>query len=255
MFVSRKVVFGKLFSKLFCVCLLLGKLVNEKHFPVNEKHFLVNFNQRKIWLDFQESVFPLTVFVFRKITFQTFLCLFASRKVGKWKTLSSKRKIWLGFQGSVFLKNLRGKHFQEVVKNLEMSYYLLSISNSVLKLLIAIYIYIYIYILFWIFIFQFHLLKFYFYINFGSYFYNCYLLFPYHFFTEILYLSNLVFNFFIVTYFIWNNLWNVNYYYFNFFIFFLDLISIILIIFYFIWDNLWNYIIFFNFILIQLFNL
>jgi len=53
---------------------------------------------------------------------------------------------------------------------------------------------------------------------------------------------------FFITYFIWNNLWNVNYYYFNFFIFyffyFLDLISIILIIIYFIWDNLWNYIFF-----------
>jgi hypothetical protein len=33
--------FGKLFSKLFYVCLLLEKLINEKHFPVNEKHFLV----------------------------------------------------------------------------------------------------------------------------------------------------------------------------------------------------------------------
>ena len=58
---------------------------------------------------------------FREITFQTFLCLFASRKVGQWKTLSNKRKIWLGFQKSVFLKNLGGKHFPEVVKNLEMS--------------------------------------------------------------------------------------------------------------------------------------
>jgi len=94
-----------------------------------------------------------------------------------------------------------------------MSYYLLIISNLVLKLLIAIYI------LFWIFIFQFHLLKFNFYINFGTYFYNCYLLFPYHFFIEIFYVSNLVLILFIVTYFIWNNLWNVNYYYFNFFIF------------------------------------
>jgi len=115
-----------------------------------------------------------------------------------------------------------------------------------------------IYILFWIFIFQFPLLKFNFYINFGPYFYNCYLLFPYHFFIEIFYLSNLVLILLIVTYFFWNNLWNVNYYYFNFFIFyffyFLDLIFIILIIIYFIWDNLWNYI-FFNFILIQLFNL
>jgi len=38
------------------------------------------------------------------------------------------------------LKNLYGKHFLEVVKNLEMSYYLLIISNLVLELLIAIYI-------------------------------------------------------------------------------------------------------------------
>jgi hypothetical protein len=64
------------------------------------------------------------------------------------------------------------------VKNLKMSYYLLIISNLILKLLIAIYI------LFWIFIFQFHLLKFNFYINFGPNFYNCYLFFPYHFFLK-----------------------------------------------------------------------
>jgi len=129
------------------------------------------------------------------------------------------------------------KHFPEVVKNLEMSYYLLIISNLVLKLLIAIHI------LFWIFFFQFHPLEFDFYINFGPYFYNFYLLFPYRFLIEIFYLSNLVLILFIVTYFIWNNLWNGNYYYFNFF-YLLDLISIILIIIYFIWDNLWNYIFF-----------
>jgi len=162
--------FQKIIFKFSCVCLLLEKLVNEKHFPVNEKHFL------------------------------------------------------------------------EVVKNLEMSYYLLIISNLVLKLLIAIYI------LFWIFVFQFHLLEFNFYIKFGSHFYNYYLLFPYYFLIEIFYLSNLVIILLIVTYFIWNNLWNGNYYYFNLFIFqifyFLDLISIILIIIYFIWDNLWNYIFF-----------
>jgi hypothetical protein len=77
---------------------------------------------------------------FWKIIFQTFLYLFAIRKVGQRKTLSNQRKIWLGFQESVFLKNLDEKHFPEVVKNLEMSYYLLIISNLVLKLLIAIYI-------------------------------------------------------------------------------------------------------------------
>ena len=47
---------------------------------------------------------------------------------------------------------LDGKHFSKVVKNLEISYYLMIISNLVLKFLIAIYI------LFWIFIFKFHLL-------------------------------------------------------------------------------------------------
>jgi hypothetical protein len=47
--------------------------------------------------------------------------LFAIRKVSQQKTLSSQRKIWLGFQESVFQKTLGGKHFLEVVKNLEMS--------------------------------------------------------------------------------------------------------------------------------------
>jgi hypothetical protein len=32
--------------------------------------------------------------------------LFAIRKVGQRKTISSQRKIWLGFQESVFLENL-----------------------------------------------------------------------------------------------------------------------------------------------------
>jgi hypothetical protein len=107
------------------------------------------------------------------------------------------------------------KHYSKVMKNLEMSYYLLITSNLILKILIAIYI------LFWIFVFQFHLLEFNFYINFGPHFYNCYLHFSYYFLIEIFYLSNLVLVFLIVTYFIWNYLWNVNYYYyyFNFFIF------------------------------------
>ena len=155
-------------------------------------------------------------------------------------TFQSKKNLaW--FSGKCFPFILGGKHFPEVVKNLEMSYYLLIISNLVLKLLIAIYI------LFWIFVFQFHPLEFNFYIKFGPHFYNCYLLFLYHFLIEIFYLSNLILILIIVSYLIWNNLWNVNYY-FNFFIFqffyFLNLISIILIIIYFIWDNLWNYIYF-----------
>jgi hypothetical protein len=82
------------------------------------------------------------------------------------------------------------------VINLEISYYLLIISNLVFKLLIAIYI------LFWIFVFQFHPLEFIFYINFGPNFYNCYLLFPYYFLIEIFYLSNLVLILLIIAYFI-----------------------------------------------------
>jgi hypothetical protein len=81
------------------------------------------------------------------------------------------------------------------------------------------YIYIYIYIYCFEYFFQFHPLKFDFYINFDPHFYNYYFLFPYHFLIEIFYLSNLVLILLIVTYLIWNNLWNGNYYYFNFFIF------------------------------------
>jgi hypothetical protein len=40
-FVFQKVISEKLFFKFFCICLLLKKLVNEKHFPVNGKHFPV----------------------------------------------------------------------------------------------------------------------------------------------------------------------------------------------------------------------
>jgi hypothetical protein len=83
-------------------------------------------SQRKFWVGFQENIFPFDCVCFpesgfRETTFQTFLCLFAIRKVGQRKTLSSQRKIWLSFQESVFLKNLGGKHFPEVVKNLKMS--------------------------------------------------------------------------------------------------------------------------------------
>jgi hypothetical protein len=82
----------------------------------------------------------LTESDFLKITFQNLLYLFVIRKVGQRKTLSSQRKIWFSFQESVFPFILGEKHFPEVVKNFEMSYYLLIISNLVLKLLIAIYI-------------------------------------------------------------------------------------------------------------------
>jgi len=145
--------------------------------------------------------------------FFIFVCLQES-----WSTENTSRSIKNTFQSKknlvwslrkCFSFILGGKYFPEVVKNLEMLYYLLIISNLILKFLIAIYIYF----------FQFHPLEFNFYINFGLYFYNCYLLFTYHFLIEIFYLSNFIIILFIVTYFIWNNLWNGNYYYFNFFIF------------------------------------
>jgi hypothetical protein len=87
--------------------------------------------------------------------------------------LSKKNLAW--FSGKYFPFILGRKHFPEVVKIFfEISHYLLIMSNLVLKLLIAIY--------FVWFFFQFHPLKFDFYINFGLYFYDCYLLFSYHFF-------------------------------------------------------------------------
>jgi len=122
---------------------------------------------------------------------------------------SKKNLVW--FSGKCFPFILGGKYFSKIVKNLEMSYYLLIISNLVLKLLITINI------LFWFFLF--HPLEFDFYINFDPYFYDCYLLFSYYFLIEIFYLSNLVPILLIVTYFIWKNLCNCKYYYFNFIIF------------------------------------
>ena len=74
------------------------------------------------------------------------MCLFAIRKVDQQKTFSgqqkilSSQKILAWFPGKYFPFILGGKHFPEVVKNFEMSYYLLIISNLILKLLIAIYI-------------------------------------------------------------------------------------------------------------------
>jgi len=41
-FVFQNLLFGKLLSKLSCVCLTIEKLVNGKHFPVKEKFGLVS---------------------------------------------------------------------------------------------------------------------------------------------------------------------------------------------------------------------
>jgi hypothetical protein len=56
MFVSRKVVSEKAFSKLSCVCLLLEKLVNEKHFTVKRKFGLI-FKKVFSWKIWAENTF------------------------------------------------------------------------------------------------------------------------------------------------------------------------------------------------------
>jgi hypothetical protein len=66
------------------------------------------------------------------------VCLSLEKLVNE-KTFQSKENlVW--FPEKCFPFILGGKHFSEVVKNLEMLYYMVIISNLVLKLLIAIYI-------------------------------------------------------------------------------------------------------------------
>jgi hypothetical protein len=84
---------------------------------------------------------------FLKISFQTFMCFFVTRKLVNRKHFVVKEKFIL-VSGKYFPFILGGKDFSEVVKNLEMPCYLLIISNLVLKLLIA------------IFFLQFHFLEF-----------------------------------------------------------------------------------------------
>jgi len=72
------------------LCLFAIKKINQqKHFPVNKKYFSV---KKKFSLIFKKIFFLLAVFVFRKVASQTFMCLFAIKKVGQQKTLSSQRK-------------------------------------------------------------------------------------------------------------------------------------------------------------------
>jgi hypothetical protein len=182
------------------------------------------------------SLYSLRLFIFwnfflKKSFFKLFyVCLLLEKLINKKHFLVKKILAW--FRGKYFPRKSRRKTLYrsyEKFRNIILFIDYIKFGTQTFDC--------YIYILFWIFIFQFHLLKFNFYINSGSHFYNCYLFFPYYFFIGIFYVSNLVLILLIVTYFIWNNLLNVNYYYFNFFIFhfFLDLISIILIIIFFIW--------------------
>ena len=98
MFVSRNSLFGKPLSKLSCVCLPLGKLVNGKHFPVNRNTFrstenTFRSNKNLVW-------FPGKCFSF-------WLCLF----FGKWfpenqKSLSKLSCVCLSLE-----KLVNEKHF------------------------------------------------------------------------------------------------------------------------------------------------
>ena len=110
---------------------------------------------------------------FLKITFQTFLGLFAIKKVCQRKTL---------FRSCEKFRNVI--LFADYIKFGPQTFDC------------------YIYFVLNIFFIQFHPLEFDLYMNFDPYFYNCYLLFSYHFLIEIFYLPNLVFILLIVTYFI-----------------------------------------------------
>jgi hypothetical protein len=67
--------------------------------------------------------------------FKFFLYLFIIRKIDSY--IFYKKKNLVLFLGKYFSFILDGKHFPEIMKNLKISYYLLIISNLVLKLLIA----------------------------------------------------------------------------------------------------------------------
>jgi hypothetical protein len=91
-----------------------------------------------------------TVFVFGKLGFEKlffkffFVCSLLKKLINE-KCFSVNRKHFSVKKNLTwFLEKcfpfILGGHFSKVVKKLEMSYYLLIISNSILKLLIAIYI-------------------------------------------------------------------------------------------------------------------
>jgi len=125
-------------------------------------------------------------------------------------TFQSKKNLaWFSWKCFSFI--LDGKYFLEVVKNLEMSYYLLIISNLVLKLLIAIYFILNLFFSILSFRIWFNLI---FILTLVLIFMIVIYFFLIIFLIEIFYLSNLILILLIVTYFVWNNLWNCNYYYY-----------------------------------------
>jgi hypothetical protein len=135
--------------------------------------------------------------------------LFFIIKGSQWKIFFSQKKILFDFQESVFFYILDGKHFPEVVKVFEMSCYVLIISNLVLELLITIY--------FILIFFSISSLRIWFYLIFISTLVLIFIIvicfYLIIFLIEIFYLSDLVLILFIITYFIWNNLWNYNFFF------------------------------------------
>jgi hypothetical protein len=107
----------------------------------------------------KHSVFLKAVFIFRKLVLEKllfkFFCVYLLLKKlvnGKYflvneKYFPVKEKFGLIFR-KVFSFYLGEKHFLEVVKILKISYYLLIISNLILKLLIIIYIFCFEYFFF-----------------------------------------------------------------------------------------------------------
>jgi len=78
--------------------------------------------------------------VFKKLFFKFFYVYLSLKKLINIKHfLVKKNLVW--FPKKCFPEKFERKHFLEVVKNLEISYYLLILSNLILKILI-IYIYI-----------------------------------------------------------------------------------------------------------------
>ena len=73
--------------------------------------------------------------------FLNFSIFFYYQKSWSMKNTFQSKKNLVWFSGKCFPFISGGKHFPEVVKNLEMSYYLLIILNLIIKLLIAIYIF------------------------------------------------------------------------------------------------------------------
>jgi len=86
-----------------------------------------------------KSLIKAHLLISEKLFFKLFYVCLSLEKLVNGKHFLVKKNL-ARFSGKCFLFILGGKYFPKVVKNLEKSYYLLIISNLVLKLLIAIYI-------------------------------------------------------------------------------------------------------------------